>query len=80
MQATHTNTHSLSLSCPSTYVLSHSGAIQAGGVKLGSASGTLGKGTLARLLVSDLPDRRDTKTVGGVRGRQNGEKRRNGDF
>ena len=44
-----------------TYVLSHSGAIQAGAEKLGIGGsvrgrlGTLGRGTLARLLVNDLP-------------------------
>lgn len=73
-------THTVPLRCPATYVLSHSGGIQVEGKKLGRASGTLGSGTLARLLVSDLPGRRETKTAGRQRGRQKGEKRRNGDF
>lgn len=46
-----------------TYVFSHSGPIQAGAEKLGICGsvrgrlGTLGRGTLARLLVNDLPGR-----------------------
>lgn len=44
-----------------TYVFSHSGPIQAGAEKLGICGsvrgrlGTLGRGTLARLFVNDLP-------------------------
>lgn len=48
---------------PHTYVFSYSGPIQAGAEKLGICGsvrgrlGTLGRGTLARLLVNDLPGR-----------------------
>lgn len=53
-----------------TYVLSHRGPIQAGAEKLGICGsvrgrlGTLGRGTLARLLVKDLPGQRCGKVDG----------------
>lgn len=73
-----------------TYVFSHSGPIQAGAEKLGICGsvrgrpGTLGRGTLARLLVNDLP----VSAGGEVRSmvekernvKRNKRQRRNGDI
>lgn len=58
-----------------TYVFSHSGPIQAGAEKVGICGsvsgrlGTLGRGTLARLLVSDLPGQSISEVMDGRKGK-----------